>query len=257
VTLAYPYPDLAGGLFFQPPHNIMLDQAVAGMRFKLIGGYGWFPAQNGAHGVASPPVLKPTSVEAIFDAAYHGDGTPQTSPLAESNVTALRVFLRKYDVETVVVFQKGAYPDVVVSYVNAAIGAPVRSAGGVTSWFHVKQRLATHRGNVDCNADESCGTVTKVSTRLAAPANGATVSGTETLDAEATSYFGVTKVNFYLTGGPQHDTLIDSGRLTPYGWIAYWNTTSVANGTYTLRSVAYNTDGFSGMSDGVSISVSN
>ena len=40
VVLAYPYPDFSGpSLFYQPSHGIMLDQAVAGMRFKLIGGY--------------------------------------------------------------------------------------------------------------------------------------------------------------------------------------------------------------------------
>ena len=36
VVLAYPYPDSSGGLYFSP--GIMLDQAVAGMPFKLIGG---------------------------------------------------------------------------------------------------------------------------------------------------------------------------------------------------------------------------
>ena len=126
-------------------HDIMLDQAVAGMRFKLIGGYGWFPSPTGTHGTTSPSVLKPESVQAIFDAAFHGNATTQMAPLSKSNVTALRVFLRKYDVQTVVVSPSGADPAAVVSYVTAAIGSPVES-GGVTAWFHVKERLRGEPG---------------------------------------------------------------------------------------------------------------
>ena len=144
VVLAYPYPDLSGSVFFAPPHDIMLYQAVAGMRFKLIGGYGWFPSPTGAHGTASPSVLKPESVQSIFDAGFHGNGTAQTSPFSKTNERALRVFLRKYDVQTVIVFPTGASPAAVVSYVTAAIGSPVES-GGVTAWFNVKQRLLVNR----------------------------------------------------------------------------------------------------------------
>ena len=49
VVLAYPYPDYSGGVYFFAPYDIMLDQAVAGMRFKLIGGYGWFPSPSRHH----------------------------------------------------------------------------------------------------------------------------------------------------------------------------------------------------------------
>ena len=107
VVLAYPYPDFSGGLGFSAPYGIMVDQAVAGMRFKLIGGYGWFPSPRGTNNTVSPSVLKPESVQAIFDAAFHGNATAQMAPLSKSNLTALRVFLRKYDVQTVVVSPSG------------------------------------------------------------------------------------------------------------------------------------------------------
>ena len=204
VVLAYPYPDLSGGLFFQPPNDIMLDQAVAGMRFKLIGGYGWFPSPRGTSGTASPSVLKPESVQAIFDAAFHGNGTAQTSPLSKSNVTALRVFLRKYDVQTVIVFPRGAYPAAVVSYVTAAIGSPVES-GGVTAWFHVKQRLLVNRVHVAPVAGGNGETFPKLVTDVLIPSNDATLSGTAVLDATATGYFKVTRVKFYLTGASQQE----------------------------------------------------
>ena len=94
-----------------------------------------------------PAVLKPESVQAIFDAAFYADATTQMDPLAKSNVTALRVFLRKYDVQTVIVSPIGALPAAVISYVTAAIGSPVES-GGVTAWFHVKERLRADQVHV-------------------------------------------------------------------------------------------------------------
>ena len=233
----------------------MLDQAVAGMPFKLIGGWGWFPSPTGTQGTTNPSFLKPESVQAIFDAAFHANATGQMEPLSKRNVTALRVFLRKYDVQTVIVSPSGAYPAAVISYVTAAIGSPVES-GGVTAWFHVKERLRdqVHVAPVAGGNGES---FLKLVTDVLTPANGAKLSGSTFLVATATSYFSVTKVEFYLTGGSQHDALIGTGRPTNYGWITGWNTTTVANGTYTLQSVAYGAGGISGTSAGVSITVSN
>lgn len=256
VVLAYPYPDLSGGLFFQPPHDAMLDQAVAGMRFKLIGGYGWFPLPGGS-GTASPSVLKPESVQAIFDAAFHGGiGTRQTSPLSKANLTALRVFLRKYDVQTVIVLPRGGYPAAVVSYMTAAIGSPVES-GGVTAWFHVKQRLRVDRVHLVPVGGGNGATALKPVTDVLKLGRGTSVSGSAVLDATARGYFKINQVKFYLTGGSQHNALIGTATLSSYGWIARWNTTTVANGTYQLHSVAYDDGGLSGSSAGVPITVSN
>jgi hypothetical protein len=256
VVLADPYPDGGLGLFFQPTHDIMLDQAVAGMRFKLIGGYGWFPSPTGVNGTARPPVLKPQSVEAIFDAAYYGNATAQMWPLSMSNLTAFRVFLRKYDVQTVVVLPKGAVPAAVVSYVTAAIGSPVES-GGVTAWFHVKQRLLVDKVHVAPVSGGNGATFPKLVTDLLKPANGATLSGTAVLDATATGYFKVTKIGFYLTGASQHDRLIGTATLNPLGWATLWNTATVANGTYHLQSVAYDVAGRSGHGNDITITVKN
>jgi hypothetical protein len=83
------------------------------------------------------------------------------------------------------------------------------------------------------------------------------LSGTAVLDARATAWVRVTKVKFYLTGRPQHDSLIGAGRLTIAGWITQWNTTSVANGTYSLQSIAYDASGASRLSKGITITVKN
>ncbi len=77
-------------------------------------------------------------------------------------------------------------------------------------------------------------------THVVIPANGSTLSGTELLDASTVDTVAVTKIEFHLTGGTLHDTLIATGsRPTFLGSLVYWNTASVANGTYTLQSVAY------------------
>ena len=93
------------------------------------------------------------------------------------------------------------------------------------------------------------------STAVLVPANGATASGTQVaLDASASG--GVTTVQFELTGGSLSDPVIATASPTEYGWFAEWNSTTVADGTYTLQSVATE-DGTSATSPGISISVSN
>ena len=75
------------------------------------------------------------------------------------------------------------------------------------------------------------------STSVLIPSNNATVSGARViLDAGASA--GVTDVQFELTGGSLSDSVIATAVPTYYGWIAEWNSTTVANGSYTLQSVA-------------------
>lgn len=258
VVLAYPYPDFSNAsVFFPPSHKIMLDQAVAGMRFKLIGGYGWFPSPTGLHGTVSPSVLRPKSVQATLDAAYQG-ATSRETQLSKNKATAdLRVFLRRYGVQTVVALPEGAQPATAISYISAAIGSPVES-GGVTVWLHVKRRLLENPVQVVPVTGGSGAALPQLRTNVVRPAPGARLSGTTALDAIAEDdYSQVTKVEFYLTGLSQHDSLIGTGRSTIVGWIAPWNTTGVPNGKYTLQSVAYDAVGRSSHSNGVTVIVKN
>jgi YVTN family beta-propeller protein len=89
------------------------------------------------------------------------------------------------------------------------------------------------------------------------PSNGATLFGPAILDAAASDNVGVTKVEFQLTGGTLNDASIATATPTLYGWIADWNSRSVPNGTYTLQSVAYDAEGFSTHSTGITVSVLN
>ena len=76
------------------------------------------------------------------------------------------------------------------------------------------------------------------STEILVPSNGAEISGTKVvLDASASAR--TTKVQFELTGFSLSDSVIATAVQTAYGWIAQWNSTTVADGgPYTLQSVA-------------------
>ena len=143
VVLAYPYPKSPqiGHSYTDLVDQALLDQAASNMRFKLIGGYGWWPVPNATYASPDPPPLKPLEVEAFFDSAFYGSSTFAQSVLLLQNVDALRQFMRMHDVESVIVLPLGKHPAAVVSQVTAALGPPLRS-GGVTVWIHVQRRLS-------------------------------------------------------------------------------------------------------------------
>jgi hypothetical protein len=164
AVLAYPYSDgisnelsqFTGGVGASAVHSAMLDQAVAGMPYNLIGGFGWFPSPTGLDGTTTPALLEPQSVQTLFDVAVAGGANPaQRQVLSHSNLTTdLRTFLRKYNVQTILVDNRVLFtwrnrsypignPASVIRHVTAAIGPPVVT-GGVSAWFNVRQRVAAH-----------------------------------------------------------------------------------------------------------------
>ena len=149
VVLAYPYPDYATNtpisLFLRPIDSVMLDQAVSGMRFDLIGGFGWFPSPTGSRGTSFPAGLTPGSVQALFDRSLYG-----LSPPKSDMNTDIRAFLQKYHVEAVLlapprhlrlgaaqIHQNSAG---LISSLDAVIGRP-KDSDGVNVWLRVWQRL--------------------------------------------------------------------------------------------------------------------
>jgi hypothetical protein len=96
---------------------------------------------------------------------------------------------------------------------------------------------------------------TPPTTSILVPSNGATVTGTKALDARATDNNQVTKVEFHATGGSLSDALIGTATLTPYGWIASWDTTRVPVGTYSVTSLAFDASGGTGRSPAISVTV--
>jgi hypothetical protein len=70
-----------------------------------------------------------------------------------------------------------------------------------------------------------------------------TLAGSTILDAAANDNIGVTKVELRVTGPGASNVLIGNATATAYGYLVGWNTTTRVNGTYTLRSVAFDAAG--------------
>ncbi len=103
-----------------------------------------------------------------------------------------------------------------------------------------------------CTLDDSPPT-----TAIIAPSGGATLSANSFLDASASDNVGVTAVEFHATDAALNDRVIGAATSTKYGWIFTWDTTSVANGSYTLTSVAHDAAGNTTTSNPISVTVQN
>jgi mannosyltransferase len=94
-------------------------------------------------------------------------------------------------------------------------------------------------------------------TTVVVPSSGATISGTNATLIASQSAYGTTKVQFVLSDGSYAKTVIGTAVLTNYGDYLPWNTTSVPNGTYSIRSVITDERGRSSDSTAVTIKVDN
>ena len=95
-------------------------------------------------------------------------------------------------------------------------------------------------------------------TAVLVPSSGATLSGSAAvLDASAAGTADVTSVQFEVSGGSLSNHVVSPAAPTLYGWIGFWNTTTVPNGTYTLHSVATEKGGTTATSPGITVTVSN
>jgi hypothetical protein len=86
---------------------------------------------------------------------------------------------------------------------------------------------------------------------LTAPVNGANLTGSVTVSANASDNVAVTGVQFKFNGS----ALQSEDTTAPYS--ISWDTTTVANGTYTLTATARDAAGNSTTSSGVSVTVNN
>jgi subtilisin family serine protease len=94
------------------------------------------------------------------------------------------------------------------------------------------------------------GDTTPPTTSITSPANGATVSGSVTVSANASDNVGVSRVELYADG-----SLVGSDTSSPYA--VAWNTAAVSNGGHSLQTRAYDASGNVGSSSAVSVTVSN
>lgn len=91
---------------------------------------------------------------------------------------------------------------------------------------------------------------TAPSVSITAPTGGATISGSQTITANATDNVAISKVEYY-----DGTTLIGSSTVAPYSYT--WNTTSAADGSHSLTAKAYDTSNNSASSQAVTVTVSN
>jgi hypothetical protein len=96
------------------------------------------------------------------------------------------------------------------------------------------------------------------STRLVRPTVGQPLAGSQYLYASASDVYGVTRVQFEVTGtsSTSSATIVPAVKFR-YGWFGVWDTRSVPDGIYTLRSVVYNSQGDRAVSTPVSVEVRN
>ncbi len=92
---------------------------------------------------------------------------------------------------------------------------------------------------------------TPPTTSVSAPANGATVSGTVTVNATASDNVGVTQMQLLIDGS----VVASNTNLTSLSFA--WNTTALANGSHTIVSKAFDAAGNVGTSATVTVTVSN
>ena len=134
---------------------------------------------------------------------------------------------------------EGAIADLITTS-NASV-----AYGGTSSYASQNNvAIATFRGA------SGTSTSTPPTTSITAPANNATVSGTITVTATASDNVGVTQVQLYVDGA-----LASTDAASPYTFSL--NTNSLANGTHTLMTKAYDAAGNVGSSANVSVTVSN
>jgi hypothetical protein len=237
VAMTYPYDTYYTN---QP----MLWQATDHFRFRLLGGYA-YTSTPGGHPTLLPPIMSPAGTQQ-FLADHEGVSIYGPAlPVGPGLVAATRTTVSKYHIRLVIVDRSMSGSGPVVELFDDALGPPKVSTGQFSLWadwhgWPSPEQLLPH-----------------LSTSVLRPVSGATLSGTSVLDARAAGFYGVTRVEFLLTDGAHHRAPIGTGHLTIVGWLATWNTASVANGTYAVQSVAYDSSGGSRVSSSTTITINN
>ncbi|MFA6474048.1 MAG: Ig-like domain-containing protein [Patescibacteria group bacterium] len=110
---------------------------------------------------------------------------------------------------------------------------------------------STISAGISITVNNGAGDTTDPTVNLTAPANGATVSGTVSVTANASDTIGVIGVQFRLDGA-------DLGAEdTTSAYSTSWNTTSASNGSHTLTAIARDAAGNTATASSITVTVSN
>jgi hypothetical protein len=152
-----------------------------------------------------------------------------------------------------------SYPNAFVTVTNGGVILPPAST--IRKMDHVAQRhhlsLFSTGAAAAYKAEGLVPDPSAPSTSVTFPSNGAVMKGAEFLNATASDEFGITKVQFEVTGQGVTNTVVSRASPYAYGWLGAWHTTTVPNGLYTLESVAYNTAGHVAHSRAISVRIEN
>ena len=89
------------------------------------------------------------------------------------------------------------------------------------------------------------------------PRNGSTLHGKLFLDVGVSDQFDITKVDYVLSGPGRADASFAVGYRTSYGWIGGWNSSSVPNGSYTIKAKVNDSGGRSVSTPPIEVRVEN
>jgi hypothetical protein len=129
----------------------------------------------------------------------------------------------------------------------------------VPSGTYTLQSVVTDAaGNVAYSPGVTINVKNVPATAVLTPSNGSSVSGSKVaLGASASDISKISKVTFHLTGGSLNNVVIATAVPTLVGWVATWDSTTVPNGTYKLRSQALDAAGTWALSSPVTVKVAN
>jgi Bacterial Ig domain len=98
---------------------------------------------------------------------------------------------------------------------------------------------------------------TQPTTSLIKPTAGEAVRGKLYLLAAASDSFGITKVQFVVRGNHRNSTVVSNGLAISFVYLGAWDTRTVPDGIYSLRSIAYSPGGVMGFSRWTVVRVAN
>jgi hypothetical protein len=188
--------------------------------------------------------FKSSGVNTVSSAPHISQLTPASGPVGQSVTIAGSNFGATQSTSTVKFNGTVATP---TSWSATRVVAPVPA--GATSGSVV----VTVSGVASNGVTFTVGTsdTTPPSVTVTSPANSATVSGSVTLQANASDNVGVKSVQFRLDGANLGSPLTTA----PYS--SSWNTAATANGSHTISAVATDAAGNQGSSAVVTVTVSN
>jgi Bacterial Ig domain len=98
---------------------------------------------------------------------------------------------------------------------------------------------------------------TPPTTVLLKPTAGSVLHGKLFFVASASDSFGITKLQFEVRANDGTSSVVDQGTPTRFGYVGGWDTDSVPNGTYFVRSIARSPGGETGVSPWILVKVAN